>query len=111
MSAQLRSKTPLIPSPEPSTQFTPAVVSPIPSAQNLPDSEPGVDRFVTLFSPPTPPASPIPSPAPIPPSVGPTHQPIRAPSRSGAVRSTSTDSDFGSFVSVLPTEDPLASTD
>jgi hypothetical protein len=78
----------------------PAIASP--STYAAVDAD--VDRFATLFSPATPPATPILRTAPATPPLQrqlvhlSTHQP----------RSASSDSDFGSFVSVPPTQDPLA---
>ncbi|KAK0470975.1 hypothetical protein IW261DRAFT_1344989, partial [Armillaria novae-zelandiae] len=58
------------------------------------DTEEWVDRFATLFSPPTPRASPTNTPAPLLQFDSP-----RSP-----------DSEFGAFVSVLPSQDPLTTT-
>ena len=60
------------------------------------------DIFATLFSPATPRASPTLNPVPDGSSV----EPIRPRMRSHS-RTSSVDSDFGSFVSVPSTEDPL----
>ncbi|KAK0184716.1 TLD-domain-containing protein [Armillaria mellea] len=58
------------------------------------DTEEWIDRFATLFSPPTPRASPTNSPPPLPQFDEP-----RSP-----------DTEFGAFVSVPPSQDPLATT-
>ncbi|KAG6333975.1 hypothetical protein ID866_5111 [Astraeus odoratus] len=66
--------------------------------------ESDIDRFATLFSPATPPATPI--------QVGCSEQskPIPRPPqhRRTYTDSSSSDSDFGPFVSVPPNQDPLA---
>ncbi|KAG2032388.1 TLD-domain-containing protein [Suillus americanus] len=58
-----------------------------------------IDRFATLFSPATPPATPTPVVRDQPPTTRPQHNRNRAPS---------VDSDFGAFVSVPATQDPLS---
>ncbi|KAK0429587.1 TLD-domain-containing protein [Armillaria borealis] len=58
------------------------------------DTEEWIDRFATLFSPPTPRASPTDTPPPLPQFDSP-----RSP-----------DIEFGAFVSVPPSQDPLATT-
>ncbi|PBK81546.1 TLD-domain-containing protein [Armillaria gallica] len=58
------------------------------------DTEEWIDRFATLFSPPTPRASPTNTSAPLPVLDWP-----RSP-----------DTEFGAFVSVPPSQDPLATT-
>ncbi|KAG1836973.1 TLD-domain-containing protein [Suillus subalutaceus] len=58
-----------------------------------------IDRFATLFSPATPPATPIPVVRDQPPTTRPQQTRNRAPS---------VDSDFGAFVSVPATQDPLS---
>ncbi|KAI0820544.1 hypothetical protein BC628DRAFT_1276649, partial [Trametes gibbosa] len=67
-----------------------APLIPLPAQRLTSDKD---DIFATLFSPPTPRASPTHSPDP------------SRPSRH--VRTESTDSDFGAFVSVSAAEDPL----
>ncbi|KAG1840626.1 TLD-domain-containing protein [Suillus subluteus] len=58
-----------------------------------------IDRFATLFSPATPPATPTPVVRDQPPTTRPQQTRNRAPS---------VDSDFGAFVSVPATQDPLS---
>ncbi|KAH9913202.1 TLD-domain-containing protein [Fomitopsis serialis] len=83
--------TPLIPLP-------PESAIP-PSAATTSDASSQDDLFATLFQPPTPHASPAP----------PVKQDTAA-SRPGAhTRNQSTNSDFGAFVSVPATDDPLGS--
>ncbi|KAJ3747196.1 TLD-domain-containing protein [Lentinula detonsa] len=77
---------------------------PIPSAPSSSDAKEQLDEeFATLFSPPTPRASPEPSSdifKPLP----------RSSSSNQHDASNSPDSEFGSFVSVPPSEDPLSFT-
>ncbi|KAH0834279.1 TLD-domain-containing protein [Lanmaoa asiatica] len=65
-------------------------------------NEADIDRFATLFSPATPPASPTLMPTEQPPLI--TH----ATARPRNLTQGSADSDFGAFVSVPPSQDPLA---
>lgn len=67
---------------------------PLPSSTSRPDSEESIDKFASLFSPPTPRASPTGWPKP--------ERPIAPPKH---VRQES--DDFGAFVSVLPNQAPL----
>jgi len=93
------------------------------------EREANIDKFAVLFSPSTPRASPVLQPATLPPSTEPgpsstsaplfdhptrSSQPSRPPprphnppSRPSSIVSTSS-SDFGSFVGVSPTDDPLS---
>ncbi|EPS92653.1 hypothetical protein FOMPIDRAFT_1020938, partial [Fomitopsis schrenkii] len=81
--------TPLIPlPPEPAGQSYPSTASQSSSQEDL---------FATLFSPPTPRASPTPT------------QASSAPRPYAHSRSQSTSSDFGAFVSVPASDDPLHS--
>ncbi|EMD32723.1 hypothetical protein CERSUDRAFT_108566 [Gelatoporia subvermispora B] len=74
---------------------------PLPDDTQGPPNEDKDDIFSTLFSPPTPRASPTPA------GVHTSSSPVlRAPRHT---RSDSTDSEFGAFVSVSSTEDPLRS--
>ncbi|KAF8060218.1 TLD-domain-containing protein [Lyophyllum atratum] len=66
-----------------------------------------IDKFATLFSPATPRASPTPESAPM--TAVPTR--ISARPHSFHQEASGSDSEFGSFVSVSATEDPLASLD
>ncbi|KAG8215521.1 TLD-domain-containing protein [Butyriboletus roseoflavus] len=64
-------------------------------------SEADIDRFATLFSPATPPATPtLTATVQLPPIDGPT-------TRARKSTQGSADSDFGAFVSVPPSQDPL----
>ncbi|KAI0328827.1 hypothetical protein GY45DRAFT_1222347, partial [Cubamyces sp. BRFM 1775] len=68
---------------------------PLPGERRAEGTRDKDDVFATLFSPPTPRASP-------------THTPEPGQSRPARhVRTESTDSDFGAFVSVSASEDPL----
>lgn len=73
---------------------------PLPKNSKVPVDDPKDDIFATLFAP----ATPRPSPSTSPPSGG-VVRPKLFPRHS---RTTSTDSDFGSFVSVPSQEDPLS---
>ncbi|KAI0270441.1 hypothetical protein BC834DRAFT_818914, partial [Gloeopeniophorella convolvens] len=91
--------------PPPLKSFQPLIPVPLGNGAATPAAKADVeDLFATLFSPGTPPASPNPSGS----------APIFSPPSSAQqrVRSTSvaspTDSDFGAFVSVPASEDPLA---
>ncbi|KAG9310784.1 TLD-domain-containing protein [Chiua virens] len=68
-------------------------------------SEADIDRFATLFSPATPPATPTSSATePLPSVIAPTTRPRKS-------TQGSTDSDFGAFVFVPPSQDPLSFSD
>ena len=81
--------TPLIPLPP-----EPALPSPPRTASKSSSQE---DLFATLFTPPTPRASPTPTAA----------QPTYVARPYAHSRSQSTSSDFGAFVSVSASDDPL----
>ncbi|KAH9926650.1 TLD-domain-containing protein [Epithele typhae] len=79
-------------------RFSPLI--PLPAQQPHPqDTDGKEDVFATLFSPPTPRATPTPSE-----SAG---RSAAGPSFNAHARTTSVDSDFGAFVSVSASEDPL----
>ncbi|KAF7321136.1 Zn(2)-C6 fungal-type domain-containing protein [Mycena chlorophos] len=81
----------LVPTPAPSP-------SPTPTRVRSDREEEAFDKFANLFLPPTPRASPVPSPPPL-------TLPVVPPSSASIA---SPDSEFGAFVSVSPTEDPLS---
>lgn len=81
-------------------KIPPLIPLPAPSATKSDATE---DLFATLFSPPTPPASPI--PGPIFDSIAPTTSRPIPHTR----RASTPSSDFGSFVSVSASDDPLKS--
>ncbi|KAF7799183.1 hypothetical protein EIP86_010414 [Pleurotus ostreatoroseus] len=76
---------------------------PLPKDNHAPPDDPKDDIFATLFSP----ATPRPSPSTSPPSNGVT-RPKAIPRHTRSASIASTDSDFGSFVSVPSQEDPLS---
>lgn len=79
----------------PPTAANGTAISPLPDVDDL---------FATLFAPATPPASPLPLASP---SIF--SPPTSARSLVSSISTvSSTDSDFGAFVSVPPSEDPLA---
>ncbi|KAI9457383.1 TLD-domain-containing protein [Boletus coccyginus] len=81
-----------------------AILAPKPLRPQDPDtpalSEADIDRFATLFSPATPPATPTLTSKEEPP-------PVRPAARSRGTTQGSSDSEFGAFVSVPPSQDPL----
>lgn len=94
MSSSLESISPLIPVPARNG-------TPLPPPPNKADLD---DLFATLFSPATPPASPTPFG-----SSSIFEHPSNTRPRVGSISTaSSTDSDFGLFVSVPASEDPLA---
>lgn len=74
---------------------------PLPENSQRSDNGGQDDLFATLFSPPTPRASPIPPSAPFDTNIS------RPPLPQRHSRTQSSDSEFGSFVSVPASEDPL----
>ncbi|KAH7908565.1 TLD-domain-containing protein [Hygrophoropsis aurantiaca] len=101
MSTPLQSIPSLIPPPKHhQSQFSRPSHPNSPPTKSLID-DPDVDRFAALFSPATPPASPILGGGGTPAMPFVTQ---RTPHRSHM----SMDSEFGSFVSVPPTQDPLS---
>ncbi|KAJ3773197.1 TLD-domain-containing protein [Lentinula raphanica] len=76
---------------------------PVPSSSSKPDADEQLEEeFATLFSPPTPRASPEPPSDMI-------FKPMTRPVQTQEA-SNSPDSEFGSFISVPPSEDPLSFT-
>ncbi|KAK7055527.1 Zn(2)-C6 fungal-type domain-containing protein [Favolaschia claudopus] len=98
--ALIDSIPPLIPVPASSSSPKPSASAPSAAKTRVEldrEAEEAFDRFATLFSPPTPRASPL-DPLFLPPQ---TEAPHAAPD-------VSPESEFGSFVSVSATEDPLS---
>ena len=89
--------------PSPLDSISPLI--PLPAGNGTPPSKPVLDDlFATLFAPATPPASPIPFG-----STSIFSHPSNPRPRVGSISTaSSTDSEFGAFVSVPASEDPLA---
>ncbi|KAK7032495.1 oxidation resistance protein 1 [Paramarasmius palmivorus] len=102
------SVAPLIPVPSSASArpiYHPKPQPHAPQSKPQQDDEEMYDKFATLFSPPTPRATPSPTPPPIwgapPPKTSPTIPKKPRPD-------SFSDADFGDFVSVPPSEDPLS---
>ena len=83
---------------QPSSATNGTAISPLPVKPHVDD------LFATLFAPATPPASPLPLGSP---SIF-SPPPSARDQQSSINTASSTESDFGAFVSVPPSEDPLA---
>ncbi|KAF9218650.1 TLD-domain-containing protein [Gyrodon lividus] len=103
MSNSMPSMPPLVPLPSQSCAQT-LSSSDFPSQKKSQLNESDIDRFATLFSPATPPATPRLTPTGQPPVTAPTSRPIYQRKRTHS----SADSEFGTFVSVPPSQDPLS---